>query len=241
MPRATSAHPTPPHRVDPQAIEHLIVIGHPAERSFNHALADAYASAVKSCGQSAVIRDLYAAGFDPLLRADERPEAPGFALSDDVKAELALIEPASVIVLVYPIWFGLPPAAIVGYVDRVLGAGLTAKAIRRNEGHPLLAGKRLVLVSTSGATQPWLSQQGQWHGLHEAFDRYLETIFSLDACEHEHFDSIVTPLHPTYAAECLERAGERARMVCSALLAAAHARRRRARLSLFERVPADPV
>lgn len=216
---------------NPAHIEHLVVVGHPSPDSFNHAVARAYADGVQRCGQSVVQRDLYAEGFDPLLKACERPEAANFTIGDDVRNALAGVERASAIVMVYPIWFGMPPAAIVGYVDRVLGAGLTPTRIRRNDRHDLLAGKQLVLLTTSGSTLPWLAARGQWYGLRDAFDHYLETIFSFAGCAHEHFDSIVTPLLPSYAAECLGRAEERARTTSAALLADMHRRHKELKLS----------
>ncbi|WP_375243728.1 NAD(P)H-dependent oxidoreductase [Sphingomonas parapaucimobilis] len=216
----------------PTAIDHLVVIGHPSPTGFSHAIAHAYAEAVRANGQSVTEHDLYATGFDPLLRAHERPDAPDFALSDDVRREVALVEKASVIVLVFPIWFGMPPAAIVGYVDRVLGARLGSRALRHDEPYQMLAGKHLLLFTTSGATLPWLSAKGQWYGLKAAFDTYIESIFSLAGCEHEHFDSIVTPLLPSYAAECLYHTGECARRISATLLSEAHRRQVHAKLAL---------
>lgn len=232
-PPATREAPAAHFLVDPSTLGHLVVVAHPAAGSFNHAIARAYHGAVRESGQRCMEHDLYATGFDPILVAKERPEAPGFTLSDDVRQALLAVARASVIVLVFPIWFGMPPAMMVGYIDRVLGAGLTATAIRHDETHQLLAGKRLVLLTTSGATMPWLAERGQWHGMREAFDVYLETVFSFDGCEHQHFDSIVTPLHPDYARECLGRAADCARSTCSSLLSAGHARERRSRLSLW--------
>lgn len=220
---------------NPAHISHLVVIGHPGADSFNHSVARAYCDAVRACGQVAVVRDLYAMGFDPLLKAGERPGTPDFQLSPDVEEELTLVRPCSVVTLVYPIWFGMPPAIITGYVDRVLGAGLAAKSIRQNRSHHLLRGKQLVLLTTSGSTLPWLAERGQWHGLREAFDFYLESIFSFAGCEHEHFDSIVSPLLPSYAAECLGRVEQRARSTCSAVLSDAHARQARAKLSIWSK------
>lgn len=212
--------------VTPADLHHLVILGHPASDSFNHAVAAAYADAVRECGQAATVHDLYARNFDPLLRAEERPEASDFRLSPDVERELGLVHDASVIVLVYPIWFGMPPAIITGYIDRVLGAGLTATAIRHNKQHTILHDKRFVLLTTSGSTLPWLAERGQWEGMREAFDSYLETIFSFTSVEHEHLDSIVTPLTLDYAAQCLERVTERARLVCSAVLSTAHERQK---------------
>ncbi|WEK43220.1 MAG: NAD(P)H-dependent oxidoreductase [Candidatus Sphingomonas colombiensis] len=224
---------------DPAHIRHLVVIGHPAPDSFNHAIARAYCDAVSDCGETAVLRDLYATGFDPLLKAHERPGTPGFRLSADVEEELALVERASAIVLVYPIWFGMPPAVITGYVDRVLGAGLSARAIRQNEPHDLLLDKQLVLLTTSGSTLPWLAERGQWHGMREAFDFYLQSIFSFADSTHEHFDSVVSPLSSIYADECLGRVVESARTICSTLLSDAHERQKHAALSLRQESTGD--
>lgn len=224
---------------NPANIRHLVVLGHPAPGSFNHAVAQAYCDAVRACGQVPILRDLYALGFDPLLKADERPGVPGYRIAADARAELEFVRGCRAITLVYPIWFGMPPAVITGYVARVLGAGLTGKAIREGEQHETLAGRLLVLLTTSGSTLPWLAERGQWLGLRDAFDFYLETIFSFAGTSHDHFDSIVTPLSRNYAEECLERARERARLTCSALLAAAHERQKRAKLSLWPAETAD--
>ncbi|MCW6536006.1 NAD(P)H-dependent oxidoreductase [Sphingomonas lycopersici] len=220
--------------VTPADLHHLIVVGHPDRNSFNHAVAAAYADMVRQCGQSPTIRDLYAIGFDPLLRSTERPESKGFHLSPDVEWELELIRTASVITLVYPIWFGMPPAIITGYIDRVLGAGLTATAIRHNQPHEMLANKYFVLVTTSGSTLPWLAERGQWEGMRESFDSYLETIFSFAEVEHEHLDSIVSPLSPDYAAQCLGRVADRARFACSAVLCRAHEQQKIEKLKHYQ-------
>ncbi|MFV0624501.1 NAD(P)H-dependent oxidoreductase [Sphingomonas sp. ac-8] len=214
-------------RAGPGDLHHLVVLGHPAPDSFNHAIAAAYRDAVEGCGQRAVLRDLYALGFDPLLRAEERPGTPGFRLSPDVAAELELVARASAITLVYPIWFGLPPAIVTGYVDRVLGAGREPGIAAAPARDDVLAGKPLLLLTTSASTLPWLAERGQWHGLRAAFDLYLQAIFALSRCDHEHFDAVTTPLAPGYAAECLARVAERARTSCSALLQASHAQEAR--------------
>lgn len=227
--------PSPPTIPDarPADIRHLVVIGHPGPASFNHSVANAYADTVISYGQTAIVRDLYATGFDPLLKPFERPGTPGFRLSPDVETELAEVRRAAVIVLVYPIWFGTPPAIIKGYVERVLGSGLPPRRCNGAEGEPELAGKDLVILSTSGTTRPWLEESGQWLGLRQAFDLYLQTVFHLASVEHIHADAIVAPLEPSYAAECLANVEQQARITCARLLSAAHSRRKCALLDQY--------
>jgi NAD(P)H dehydrogenase (quinone) len=207
----------------PTDIRHLIVLGHPDPASFNHAVAQTYRSAVEACGQSVVMRDLYDIGFDPLLKAHERAGKPGFHLSADVEVELEEVRQAAVIVLIYPIWFGMPPAIIKGYVERVLGAEMPPRKARGSEQRAPVAGKDLLIFSTSATTRPWLEENGQWLGLRQTFDMYLQTIFNLAKVEHVHADAIVNELLPHYAGECLAIVEEQARVTCARLLSAATA------------------
>jgi NAD(P)H dehydrogenase (quinone) len=216
-------------RVDPAEIVHLVLLGHPAPGSFNHSMAMAYCAAVRDCGQSAILRDLYAIGFNPLLGASERPDTNGFAPAPDVATELDLVCASQVITLVYPIWFGMPPAIIKGYVDRILGAGFAARDIKAGSRHPFLHGKRLVILSSSAATRPWLDERGQWEALRQAFDTYLTTIFSLHGCDHLHFDAVVRGLGAQIVRENIAKVEEQARKTCSQILAERHAAETRAR------------
>lgn len=213
--------------VDPKDIRHLVVLGHPAEQSFNRSVAEAYCHTVEECGQTAILRDLYAMGFDPLLKADERPGLPGFAPSPDVRQELDLIRDCAVITLIYPLWFGMPPAIIKGYLDRVLGAGVLASELKEGSPHHFLHGKRLAIFSSSGSTRPWLEEKGQWRSLRQAFELYLGEIFSLKGDDHLHFDAIVSNSPEQYIHENLEMLHERARTICATVLSERHARQMR--------------
>jgi len=208
-------------------IRHVVVLGHPAATSFNRLVAETYCETVRACGQEAELRDLYALGFDPLLKAEERPGSPDFALAADVEAEVALIADSAIVTMIYPIWFGMPPAIIKGYVDRVLGAGFLARDIKAGTPNSLLHGKRLMLFSSSASTLPWLEQQGQWLSLHHAFETYLTTIFGMVRGEHVHFDAVVDGLDIAFVDQNLEYVRERTRVVCAAMLAERHAARMR--------------
>ena len=197
---------------------HAVILCHPDPGSFNHAVAQAYCDMVAQCGQAAIVRDLYAMGFDPVLKADERPTIPGFQPSPDVIDEHLLLQGADIFVLVYPIWFGTPPAMLKGYVDRVLGAGVDPKAIQSRERRGLLSGKRLVSFSTSAASAAWLDEQGERRSLRDVFDRYLARAFSMRSEEHVHLAPIVPGMSKRFADEHLFTVQENARRICSRLL-----------------------
>lgn len=200
--------------IDP--IRHLVVLAHPRRGSFNHQIAQAYCDAVEACGQRAFLRDLYLNRFDPVLEyLGEAPEL-------EVVYDLTEIRYCDVVVFVYPIWFGGPPAMIKGYVDRVLGAGFKPSHDHAQAHNPFLKGRHMISFSTSASTEAWLGEQGQLTALRESFDRYLGTIFQLAATEHVHIDAVVEGLSEQYAAEQLERVRQAARNTCATVLRAAH-------------------
>lgn len=196
-------------------IRHLVVLAHPRRNSFNHQIAQTYCDTVRACGQEAMLRDLYANRFDPIL--DAVPEAPELSVLYD----LTEARRCDAIVFVYPIWFGLPPAMIKGYVDRVLGAGFTPSREHPRADDRFLAGRHMLSFTTSASTSAWLAEAGQAIALREAFDVYLEKIFNLAGTQHVHIDAVVEDLNAAYAAEQLERVRHAARSMCATLLSAA--------------------
>jgi len=199
---------------NPRVRRHTVVLCHPDPTSFNAAVAARYVRTIQAMGQEAVLRDLYRMNFDPVLRSMERPTAEDFAVSDDVAEELEILEETDTLVLVYPIWFGLPPAMLKGYLDRVLGSGFPYTFIRDRAPHPLLGGKNLLSFSTSGTSKQWLDEQGAWLALRMIFDRYIERGFSLESSEHIHFPSIVADLDPVMAERHLQSVELAAKRMC---------------------------
>ena len=194
---------------------HIVILSHPAAGSFNHAVADTYCDAVRYAGQEVVVRDLYAIGFDPVLRADERPGPAHPHPSRDVADELELIRRSDVFVLVYPIWFGSAPAMLKGYVDRVLGSGVVPGAVQERAPTSLLGNKRLLSFTTSAADEAWLDEQGQQAALRTVFDRYLTHAFGMGSEKHVHFDHITRDLSEDAAAKALRHVKDEAQRACA--------------------------
>ncbi|MFE8107697.1 flavodoxin family protein [Sphingomonas melonis] len=213
MPRATT-------RGSPDAYSapmHLIVCANPTPGSFANAIVDTYIATVREHGHRFMVRDLYAIGFDPVLKTDERPGLPGWAPRADVVQELEHVRSADVIVLVYPIWYGLPPAILKGYVDRVLGSGYSFHDVYDQKGQPPLAGKPLVSFSTSGLPLSWLSEKGQVLSLREIFDVYLWRGFGMKQSDHVMIENVVPNMSTAYATAQLDRVRETASRTCAML------------------------
>jgi len=183
-------------------MRHVVVLAHPDPRSFNAAIANAYVGAVRAASHQAELRDLYRLGFDPRLQAQELPWHDGFAPGADAAAERAILAGADVIAFVYPLWFNAPPAMLKGYVERVLGMGFgyesTAPGTR-----PLLTGKQLVTVSTSGAPDAWVGQTGALERLRAGFDDHVAAVCGLTVLGHLHLGGVTPGIRDDAAEDML--------------------------------------
>ena len=74
-----------------------------------------------------------------------------------------------------------------GYVDRVLGAGVTAQQVEHGGAVTLMKGQRLVSITSSGASSAWLKKQDQIESLRNVFDRYLVNAFDMKSYDDTHF------------------------------------------------------
>jgi NAD(P)H dehydrogenase (quinone) len=184
-------------------MKHAIILAHPEADSFNASVAKTYAQAIRLRGHDAIVRDLYAIGFDPCLKANERPDKPGQVIAPDVAAERALLADADVFVLIYPIWFGSTPAILKGYIERVFNQGFAFDQFETGQMRPLLAGRRLISFTSSGATNAWLDEAGLRLSLRYVVDGYLSRIFGLEVVEHVHFPSISPGLGERWVLENL--------------------------------------
>ncbi|MGU3390791.1 NAD(P)H-dependent oxidoreductase [Sphingomonas sp. M1A8_2b] len=194
---------------------HAVILCHPDPHSFNHALADAYCEAVRGAGQEVVVRDLYALGFDPVLKAEERPTLAAPVRSPDVAAELDMLAGSDVFVLIYPIWFGSPPAMMKGYIERVLGTGVRPDAVQKRQRTELLGGKRLLSFTTSAASDVWLNEQGQEQGLRSVLDTYLVHAFGMHAQDHKRFDHVTADLGQRFADQYFRAVVTQAHRTCA--------------------------
>lgn len=135
----------------------LIVLCHPNPDSFTHHLAATSERALTQRGHEVRVRDLYAAGFDPVMdRAERQAYHTPKANEAPVEEDLALLRWCEAVVFHYPTWwFGLP-AMLKGWMDRVLVPHATfhlPTATRPLAGN-LQHIRRVVGVTTAGA--PWL-------------------------------------------------------------------------------------
>lgn len=104
----------------------LYLYAHPLPESFHAAIRDAAREGLAMAGHEVDLCDLYAEGFDPVLRAEERR---GYHAVPENRAPVAgyvaRLQAAEALVLSFPTWcYGLP-AILKGWMDRVLIPGVS--------------------------------------------------------------------------------------------------------------------
>ncbi len=161
----------------------LIVFAHPDPRSLNASLRAVAIAELEAQGHSIELSDLYAMGWKaaadradfPTLDPDARlklASASGDAfatdaLTDDVRAEQEKLLRADMLILQFPLWWFTMPALLKGWVDRVYAYGFAYGVGEHSDRHwgdrygeGTFAGKRAMLIVTTGGWEPHYSPRG---------------------------------------------------------------------------------
>ncbi|KAA9089188.1 NAD(P)H-dependent oxidoreductase [Microbacterium radiodurans] len=102
----------------------LIVTAHPDPSSLTHAVATRLAEDLSAAHEPVEVADLAAEGFDPRFTlADRRSYVVAGEYPGDVAAEMARIDRADHLVLVFPVYWWSMPALLKGWIDRVFVNG----------------------------------------------------------------------------------------------------------------------
>lgn len=127
-----------------------VILGHPTPGSFNHAIAQTVVNRLDALKHEAILHDLYAEKFDPLLLTPEIPK--GAPLPPQIQQHTSEILQADGIVVVYPNWWSQPPAILKGWLDRVLRAG---QAYRFENGRSvgMLRARAALVITTANTPQ----------------------------------------------------------------------------------------
>jgi NAD(P)H dehydrogenase (quinone) len=128
-----------------------VILAHPREGSFNHAIAGVVVSTLRSSGHQISFHDLYAERFDPLLLHTEiARDAP---ISPAIGKYCKEIAATDGIVIIHPDWWGMPPAILKGWIDRILRPGVAYRFAETDsgEGIPegLLLARAAIVFNTS--------------------------------------------------------------------------------------------
>jgi hypothetical protein len=118
-----------------------VILAHPRKGSFNHAITQELVSTLGESGHKVSFHDLYAEQFDSLLPYPEI--AHDAILPLQIEEHSREIASADGIVIVHPNWWGMPPAILKGWVDRVLRPGVAYRFSETDFGEGVRKGSLL--------------------------------------------------------------------------------------------------
>ncbi|MHA1994144.1 MAG: NAD(P)H-dependent oxidoreductase [Candidatus Hodarchaeales archaeon] len=137
----------------------LIVYSHPNPESFNHAILENLVSSIHHSEHQIDIVDLYADGFDPILKNNDFIQFRENNIPLDVAEQQSRVLDADLLIFVHPIWWGGFPAMLKGYFDRVFSIGF---AYTMGEYGPegLLTSKRVQVIRTTALSEEAYMKSG---------------------------------------------------------------------------------
>nr|WP_316572680.1 NAD(P)H-dependent oxidoreductase [Neobacillus sp. YIM B06451] len=128
----------------------LIIFTYPNHNSLNYAFLQ---KVLKGSKENAIIKeiqvlDLYEEGFNPLLVFNEQKRRRDMHKDPRTEKYRQQLAWADKIVFIYPIWWGRPPAMLLGYIDQIFASNFAYKDKKGYFPEGLLKGKSVVCVST---------------------------------------------------------------------------------------------
>lgn len=161
----------------------LIVYAHPEAHSLNGSLKDFSVQHLQQTGHQVQVSDLYAMNWKAQLDAADTlaplvgayfqaSEDPRFAFEHqlqvaDISAEQEKLRWADAVIFQFPLWWFSMPAIMKGWFERVYACGFAYGVGEHSENHwgdrygeGMLAGKRAMLVVTTGGWESHYSPRG---------------------------------------------------------------------------------
>lgn len=94
------------------------------------------------------VLDLYAEAFDPVLVFNQDKRRRDMHKDPELEKYRRQIIWADQIVMVYPIWWGRPPAMLLGYIDKMFASNFAYRDKKGLLPEGLLKGKSAICIST---------------------------------------------------------------------------------------------
>lgn len=128
----------------------LIIYTYPNHTSLNYAFLQ---KVIKGSTENTNIKeiqilDLYEENFNPLLVFNEQKTRRDMHTDVSLEKYRNQVIWADKLVFIYPIWWGRPPAMLMGYIDRLFVSSFAYKYKKGLFPEGLLKGKSVVCVST---------------------------------------------------------------------------------------------
>ncbi|MEK0316797.1 NAD(P)H-dependent oxidoreductase [Cohnella sp. 56] len=128
----------------------LVVYTHPNHQSLSYAFLQKTILGLSENPRVEEVQmvDLYGESFDPILVFNDHTRRRDMHVVPELAKYREQLLWADKIVFVYPIWWGRPPAMLLGYIDRMFASNFAYRDGKGLIPEGLLKGKSVVVVST---------------------------------------------------------------------------------------------
>ncbi|MGD0884569.1 MAG: NAD(P)H-dependent oxidoreductase [Thermodesulfovibrionales bacterium] len=170
-------------------MKYLIIYAHPDTASFNHAIMETISDELKKSNKDFEVRDLYKIAFNPILSSEDLAAIQNGAVPQDIKIEQDHIRSAGTLIFIFPIWWSSMPAMLKGYIDRVFSLKF-AYDITADGVIGLLKGKKVFIVSTTGASEEDYEKMGAFKMMNKSIDMAIFQLSGMEVVGHKYFSSV---------------------------------------------------
>lgn len=128
----------------------LVIFTHPNHQSLCYAFLKKVLEGISENPNITDVRvlDLYEERFNPVLIFNEEKRRRDMHIDPRLEKYREQITWAEKIVFIYPIWWGRPPAMLLGYIDQLFASNFAYKDKGGLFPEGLLKGKSVVCIST---------------------------------------------------------------------------------------------
>lgn len=170
-------------------MQYLIIYAHPNPASFNHAILETISEELDKKNKNYKVRDLYKIGFNPVLSARELSAIQKGDVPKDIKKEQNYISKADTLIFISPIWWSAMPAMLKGYIDRVFSLKF-AYDITEEGVAGLLQGKKVFIVSTTGASKEDYEKMGAFKMMNMSMDMAIFRFSGMKVIGHKYLSAV---------------------------------------------------
>jgi len=170
-------------------MKYLIIYAHPKPQSFNHAILETISEELENSKKDFEVRDLYKIHFNPALSTKDLSAIEKGTVPKDIKKEQNYISKADTLIFMFPIWWSAMPAMLKGYIDRVFSLKF-AYDIATDRVIGLLKGKKVFIVSTTGASKEDYQKMGAFKMMNMSIDMAIFQFSGMKVIGHKYFSSV---------------------------------------------------
>jgi len=138
---------------------HLIIFAHPDnEKSHNAAILKHVTQRLKGAFKEFEVIDLYADGFDPVLRLSRESDEKKVL----VEKYQSLIAKADSLVFIFPVWWYSLPGIMKGFIDIIFSPGFAHEFNPQDSSlRQKLKGKKAIVINTFGRSEEEFKTYGK--------------------------------------------------------------------------------